>query len=70
MLAWAVNRGTIPIPKSSSPERQKQNLQAAEIELSEEEMTAIAGLEQSHRYVDGSFWEHADGPYTAAGIWA
>ena len=70
ILAWAINRGTAAIPKSASPERQRENLAAADVELSESEMTAIAELDLNFRYVDGTFWEHADGPYTAAGVWA
>ena len=70
MLAWAVGRGSVVIPKSVSPKRQKLNLQAAEIELSDSEMAAISALDRNYRFVDGSFWEVDSGPYTAAGIWA
>ena len=38
MLAWAVNRGTSVIPKSVNPQRLKDNLLAADIELSAADM--------------------------------
>jgi diketogulonate reductase-like aldo/keto reductase len=39
-----VQLGSLPIPKSSSPERQRQNLDIFGFELSEEEMAAVTGL--------------------------
>jgi alcohol dehydrogenase (NADP+) len=69
MLAWAVNRGSIPIPKSSNAERQTQNLEAAKVELTADEMDALASLDRKFRYVDGTFWEVEGGPYTVASLW-
>ncbi len=70
MLAWAVNRGTAAIPKSSNESRLKENLAAAEIEFSPEEMTRIAETNKNHRFVHGKFWETEGGPYFADEIWA
>lgn len=70
MLAWAINRGTVPIPKSSNESRLKENLAAAEIELSPEEMARISEVNKSHRFVNGKFWEMEGGPYFADEIWA
>ncbi|KAG8749398.1 hypothetical protein FRC14_001400 [Serendipita sp. 396] len=39
LLSWAVQHGTIPIPKSSNRDRAQQNLQV--IKLSQEDMTVI-----------------------------
>lgn len=69
LLAWAVNRGTIVIPKSVNPKRQKLNLEAAEIELDQTEMTRIDDLDRHFRYVTGSFFEGEGSPYTVAGLW-
>lgn len=69
LLAWAVCRGTVPIPKSANSQRQRQNLDAAAIELSEDDMQSIANLDQQYRYVDGKFWEVPGGPYTATDLW-
>ena len=69
LLAWAVCRGTVAIPKSSNPKRLAQNLAAGEIELSESDMSAIESLETKHRFVHGKFWEMPGGPYKAEAIW-
>eukprot|EP00903_Cladosiphon_okamuranus_P003722 g3720.t1 len=68
-LAWAVQRGTVAIPKSTNEKRQKDNLNAAFITLSSEEMAAIDALNQNHRYVDGKFWTENGSPYSLAWLW-
>lgn len=69
MLAWAATRGTAAIPKSTNPQRQAENLAAASIELTSDEMALIDGTEINYRYVHGRFWEMEGSPYTAASIW-
>ena len=44
VLAWAMQRGTNPIAKSSSADRLRENLGAGDLTLSEEDMAAIGGL--------------------------
>ncbi len=44
ILRWHLQLGTLPIPKSATPERQHQNLDLDGFELTEDEMTAITGL--------------------------
>ena len=44
ILRWHVQLGSLPIPKSSSPERQQQNLDIFGFELTEEELEAISAL--------------------------
>ncbi|MDN3310429.1 aldo/keto reductase [Microbacterium oryzae] len=44
VLAWAIARGAIPIPKAASDKRQLENLGALEVELVEEEIAAITAL--------------------------
>lgn len=44
LLRWHVQLGALPIPKSTSPERQRANLDLDGFELSEPEMDAISGL--------------------------
>ncbi|HET8614969.1 MAG TPA: aldo/keto reductase [Actinomycetales bacterium] len=46
ILRWHVQLGTVPIPKSATPERQRQNLDVFGFELSAEEMDAIAELDR------------------------
>jgi 2,5-diketo-D-gluconate reductase A len=44
VLRWHVQLGSLPIPKSATPERQRQNLDVFGFELTEEEMARISGL--------------------------
>ena len=44
ILRWHVQLGSLPIPKSSSPERQRQNLDVFGFELTDEEVAAISAL--------------------------
>ena len=44
VLAWAVARGVIPIPKAASEARQVENLAAADLELEPAELAAITAL--------------------------
>lgn len=44
ILAWHVARGVIPLPKSTDPVRQAQNLGAASVRLSDEEVASITAL--------------------------
>lgn len=69
LIAWAIQRGTVVIPKSVNPERLKQNLDAAEILLSVLEMDKIEGLNRHYRFIDGTFWTVEGGPYTIANLW-
>lgn len=69
LIAWAITRNTVVIPKSVNPERLKENLDAASIVLTTEEMETIEGLNRDYRFVDGSFWELPGGPYTVSNLW-
>lgn len=44
ILRWHVQLGYMPIPRSSSPVRQKDNLTVFDFELSEKDMTTISSL--------------------------
>ncbi len=69
MLAWAVNRGTSVIPKSVNAQRLKENLAAADIELSALEMQKINDLDQHYRYIKGDFWYLEGSGYTLKNLW-
>jgi alcohol dehydrogenase (NADP+) len=69
MLAWAINRGTSVIPKSVNPQRLKENLAAADIELSTIEMEKINQLDQHYRYIKGDFWCLEGSDYTLKNLW-
>jgi diketogulonate reductase-like aldo/keto reductase len=44
VLRWHLQRGLLPLPKSQSPERQRENLDVFGFELSEAEMAAITAM--------------------------
>jgi alcohol dehydrogenase (NADP+) len=70
LLAWAINRGTIVIPKSTQKQHIKDNLNIQHIQLSKEEQTIISALNQNYRFVDGRFFEKPNSPYSARKIWS
>lgn len=44
ILRWHYQLGTVPLPKSASPERQRENIAIFDFELTEEEMAEISSL--------------------------
>lgn len=69
LIKWAEGRGTAVIPKSVNPVRLKQNLDSANIQLTEDEMSIINALDKGYRFLDGKFWEREGGFYTADELW-
>jgi alcohol dehydrogenase (NADP+) len=69
LISWALQRGTAVIPKSTNPSRMKQNLDAASLSLSVQDLLEIAGIDQHFRYYDGSFFVFEGGPYSLKNIW-
>ena len=69
ILSWATHRQTAVIPKSVNPERLRQNLNAAEVSLTQDDMQEMAGFDRHRRYVNGAFWAQEGGPYTIANLW-
>lgn len=69
LIAWHVNRGISTIPKSVTPSRLRENLAAAQIALSQEDMARIAALDQGYRLINGASWAVAGSPWTLQTIW-
>jgi alcohol dehydrogenase (NADP+) len=69
MIAWAMERGTAIIPKSVNPERQLQNFQSTEINLSEDDMKLMASADTGYRYVKGQFWAFEGTEYSVDWLW-
>ncbi|MEZ7195367.1 aldo/keto reductase [Pseudodesulfovibrio karagichevae] len=69
LLGWAVTRGTSVIPKSTNPDRLRQNLAAADLELGEADMALISAMDMGYRFLDGSHWMLEGSPYTLENIW-
>jgi D-xylose reductase len=60
VLRWGVQRGNAIIPKTSKPERMRENLALFDFELTDEEMQAICALNMNRRFNDpGHFCEAA-----------
>lgn len=60
VLRWGVQRQTAVIPKTTSRERMIENITIFDFELTDEQMTAISGLDQGRRFNDpGVFGEAA-----------
>lgn len=64
LLRFAVQRGTVAIPKSSKVERLVENISVFDFNLSLEEMATLAGLNKNKRFNDpGEFCEAAFGTF-------
>ena len=63
-LRWGIQRGTAVVPKTSNPDRLKENIDVFDFELSDQEMQQVASLNQSRRFNDpGDFCESAFNTY-------
>ena len=69
LLAWHVQRGISAIPKSVTPARLRENLEADELTLSPTELERIAGLDQGYRMIAGTFWAVPGTTWTLQTIW-
>ena len=69
LITWAVQRGSAVIPKSSNPVRLRQNFEASNMTLTEDQMQKINAMEKGFRYVDGSIWAPEGSPYSVDDLW-
>ncbi len=69
LIAWALQRGTAVIPKSTNEARLKQNFEAQEIQLSDQEMDKIRGLDVGSRIIDGGVFCQPGSSYSYETIW-
>ena len=69
ILQWGISEHSAVIPKSSSPHHQKENLAAAQIQLSSDAKKALTALDKHHRYVAGHLWTFDGSPYTQENLW-
>ena len=69
VLAWALQRGTASIPKSTNAERIQENLRSAELNLSEQQVEQINSLDKARRYINGAFWAKKGSSYSVEELW-
>jgi diketogulonate reductase-like aldo/keto reductase len=55
VLNWVVARGMVAIPKSSHPERIKENLESVDFDIEEADLARIDALPQTDRVNNPSF---------------
>ncbi|MGO3236635.1 MAG: aldo/keto reductase [Psychroflexus halocasei] len=63
LLNFHLQRNCIVIPKSTNADRIKQNLKAANFDLTQDDMKELKTLDKHFRYVNGKFFETSDGKY-------
>lgn len=69
LISWAIHRGTAVIPKSTTPAHIEDNLAAADVELTDEDMEAIGELDRGRRYLPGDLWTADGTPYSKTSLW-
>jgi alcohol dehydrogenase (NADP+) len=69
LISWAVHRGTVVIPKSTTPEHIRQNIAAIDVALDQEDLQKIAHIDEEYRFLDGRLWTKEGSPYSVEGLW-
>ena len=64
LIAFHLHRHTAVIPKSTNPDRIKENLKSANLRLDDNDMEQLKTLDNQYRYVNGKFFETSDGKYS------
>lgn len=54
ILRWNIDRGSIPLPKSSNPNRLRQNIDVLDFSLTDEEVQSISSLNRDYQYLPES----------------
>lgn len=58
LIAFHLHRDTAVIPKSTNPDRIKENLESAQIKFDDNDMQKLKSLDRHYRYVNGKFFEN------------
>ncbi|NJM99515.1 MAG: aldo/keto reductase [Phormidesmis sp. RL_2_1] len=69
LIAWAIDRGTVVIPKSTHASRLAENLAAATHTLSAEARAALDAIDIQYRYVSPSMWFFPGITYQGDSFW-
>ncbi len=62
LIGWSIKRNVAVIPKSTNPDRLKENFGSVNVQLDEEDMQKINSIESQYRFVDGSIWTTEGSP--------
>jgi len=54
-VAWTIERGAKPIPKSENPDRIRENYGALELDLDDEDVEKINSIQEQERLIDPEF---------------
>lgn len=68
LLAYAITRKMAAIPKSSNPERLKENIAVSELKLDREDLRNLIVLSK-HRYIKGNEFTANGSPYKLTDFW-
>jgi len=63
LIAWAVARDTIVIPKSTDPDHIRSNLRGANVKLDDQDIHRIGDLDLNYRYISGDSFRTESGLY-------
>ena len=69
LIAYALHRNLVVIPKSVNKERISENLKSEHITLSASDMKELSSTGTAYRFVDGSFFTGPRSPYTMDDLW-
>ncbi|MBS9524611.1 aldo/keto reductase [Litoribacter alkaliphilus] len=69
LIAWAMERDTVVIPKSVNEGRIKENFESLKVELDQVDLEKIAKIKGPYRFVDGTFWTMEGSPYKLEDLW-
>ena len=60
-LNWSISQGVIVIPRTSSKDRMKENLESMEFSMSEEDIEKIGQLNKNYHFCSSLNWPSFDG---------
>jgi alcohol dehydrogenase (NADP+) len=69
LIRWQLQRQISVIPKSTNPNRLKENYNALKVKLSDAEMNEISMLDSHERIIDGSIFVAPEKGYTLESLW-
>jgi alcohol dehydrogenase (NADP+) len=68
LIAWSVSRDIAVIPKSVHQQRIKENLDAASVELDDQDLMELSAIGIAHRFIDGSIFTGENSPYNRSDL--